>query len=52
MTIPLILEKALYVAAVIVLCAQHRVPPDRIVTVASDVLLGLLFGIAFRKSPA
>jgi hypothetical protein len=46
------LEKFVYVITVIVLYMQHRVNPDQLWFVSTDLLLGLLFAAAFLKTPA
>lgn len=51
MMIPSVLEKALYVGAVVALYAQHRVPASHLATAAVDSILAVLFVIAFFTSP-
>jgi hypothetical protein len=48
--IPAILEKAGFVIAVAVLFLQHRVPAMLLVPTALDLLLGVLFVVAFVKT--
>lgn len=48
--IPSVLEKAGYVAAVVVLYLQKRLELEQLVAGGPDVLLGLLFLIAFFKT--
>jgi hypothetical protein len=49
--LPAILEKASYVIAVAVLAAQGRVPQPIIGAAAMDATLGVLFIVAFFKTP-
>jgi hypothetical protein len=49
--IPSILEKATYAAAVFTLVAQSRMRHSDLVFAATDSLLGLLFVIAYFKTP-
>jgi hypothetical protein len=50
--IPSILEKAGYGAAVLVLVLQGRMHPSDLVFGGADLLLGLLFVIAYFKTPS
>jgi hypothetical protein len=50
--IPSVLEKVTYSAAIIVLVLQNRTNPSDLVFAATDVLLGVLFVIAYFKSPS
>jgi hypothetical protein len=52
MMIPSILEKFSFVAAMVVLYAQHRVHPSDLFLVGIDGLLGVLFLLAFLRTPA
>ncbi|MGB7283816.1 MAG: hypothetical protein WBE13_16240 [Candidatus Acidiferrum sp.] len=49
--IPSILEKATYAAAVFILISKGRMHHSDLVFAASDTLLGLLFLIAYFKTP-
>ncbi|MGB2625126.1 MAG: hypothetical protein WA857_15050 [Candidatus Acidiferrum sp.] len=49
--IPSILEKATYAIAVVTLVLQHRMHPSDLVFACTDSLLGLLFLIAYFKTP-
>jgi hypothetical protein len=49
--IPSILEKAAYAVAVITLVLQHRMHPSDLVFGCTDALLGILFVIAYFKTP-
>ena len=49
--IPCILEKASYSVAVFVLVSQGRMHPSDLVFGGTDLLLGLLFVIAYFKTP-
>jgi hypothetical protein len=51
MMIPSILEKFSFVTAMIVLYTQHRVHPSDLFLVAIDGLLGVLFLVAFVRTP-
>ncbi len=50
MMIASVLEKASYVAAVVVLFLQRRLGPLELMTGGPDALLGLLFLVAFFKT--
>jgi len=50
--IPSILEKFGYGASLTVLYLQHRLHPSDLAFGAMDALFGLLFVIAFLKTPA
>jgi hypothetical protein len=50
--IPCVLEKVSWSAAVIVLVLQQRMHKSDLVFVATDLFLGLLFVIAYFKTPA
>jgi hypothetical protein len=50
--IPSVLEKVTYGAAVIVLVLQNRTHPSDLVFAATDLLLGVLFVVAYLKTPA
>jgi hypothetical protein len=50
--IPSVLEKVTYGAAVIVLVLQNRTHPSDLVFAATDLLLGVLFVVAYFKTPA
>ena len=50
--IPSILEKASFSVAVFVLVSQKRMHPSDLVFVGTDLLLGLLFVIAYFKTPS
>lgn len=52
MMIPAILEKAVFVPAVIFLVFQHRVSPVMLAPTSIDLILGVLFVIAYIKTPA
>lgn len=52
MMIPSVLEKFGYVLSMGVLYIQGRIAVTDVVTVVPDLLLGLLFAIAFAKTPA
>lgn len=49
--IPSVLEKISYAAPVVVLVLQGRMHPSDLVFVGSDSLLGILFAIAYLKTP-
>jgi hypothetical protein len=49
--LPSILEKATYAAAIITLVVQHRTNPSDLLFAATDSLLGLLFLLAYFKTP-
>lgn len=51
MMIPAILEKAVFVPAVIFLVFQHRVSPVMLAPTSIDLILGVLFVIAYIKTP-
>jgi hypothetical protein len=48
--IPAVLEKVSYVAPVVVLVFQGRMHPSDLVFVGSDLLLGVLFVLAYLKT--
>jgi hypothetical protein len=48
--IPSVLEKVSYVAPVVVLVLQGRMHPSDLVFVGSDLLLGVLFVLAYLKA--
>ena len=48
--IPSLLEKVSYVAPVVVLVLQGRMHPSDLVFVGSDLLLGVLFTVAYFKT--
>lgn len=50
--IPSVLEKATYASAVFILVAQGRMHPSDLVFGGTDTLLGLLFVIAYFRTPA
>lgn len=50
--IPSILEKASFSVAVFVLVSQKRMHPSDLVFAGTDLLLGLLFVIAYFKTPS
>jgi len=50
--IPSILEKASFSVAVFVLVSQNRMHPSDLVFAGTDLLLGLLFVIAYFKTPS
>jgi hypothetical protein len=50
--IPCILEKIGYCSTIIVLVRQGRMHPSDLVFAATDLLLGLLFVIAYVKTPS
>jgi hypothetical protein len=50
--IPSVLEKVTYGAAVIVLVLQNRTQPSDLVFAATDLLVGVLFVVAYFKTPA
>jgi hypothetical protein len=50
--IPSVLEKLTYVIALIVLYLQSRITALQLTTAGPDALLGLLFVIAFSKTPS
>lgn len=50
--IPSVLEKVTYSAAIIVLVLQNRTHPSDLVFAATDVLLGVLFVVAYFKTPS
>ena len=52
MMIPSILEKLIYSAAVLTLFLQGRISPGDLLFSGTDLLLGLLFVIAFFKTAA
>jgi len=49
--IPSIFEKFSYGTAVVVLVLQNRMKPSDLVFAATDVLLGVLFIVAYLKTP-
>jgi hypothetical protein len=49
--IPSVLEKVTFGAAIIVLVLQNRTHPSDLLFAAIDLLLGVLFAIAYFKSP-
>lgn len=49
--IPSILEKFLYGASVVVLVSQHRMHSSDLMFGGTDLLLGILFVIAYFKTP-
>jgi hypothetical protein len=49
--LPSILEKATYAIAIVVLVLQSRTNPHDLVFAATDALLGLLFVIAYFRTP-
>jgi hypothetical protein len=48
--VPSVLEKVSYVAPVVVLVLQGRMHPSDLVFVGSDLLLGVLFVLAYLKT--
>jgi hypothetical protein len=50
--IPSILEKATYALAIVILVLQSRTNPHDLIFAATDALLGLLFIVAYAKTPA
>ncbi len=52
MMIPAILEKASFSIAVVILFFQNRVSPLMLALAAIDSLLGVLFVVAYVKTPA
>jgi hypothetical protein len=50
--IPSILEKVSFSLAVLVLVSQNRMHPSDLVFAGTDLLLGLLFVIAYFKTPS
>jgi hypothetical protein len=50
--IPCVLEKIGYAAPVVILVLQGRMHPSDLVFAATDLLLGLLFVIAYFKTPS
>ena len=50
--IPSILEKVSFSFAVLVLVSQNRMHPSDLVFAGTDLLLGLLFVIAYLKTPS
>lgn len=51
MMIPAVIEKATFSIAVIVLFLQHRVSPVMLGFGIIDLILGVLFAVAYRKTP-
>ena len=49
--IPSVLEKATYAIAVVTLVLQRRMHPSDLVFAGTDALLGVLFVIAYFKTP-
>lgn len=49
--LPSILEKVTYAAAMVTLVLQHRTNPSDLLFALTDTLLGLLFLIAYFKTP-
>ena len=50
--IPSVIEKVTYGAAIIVLVLQNRTRPTDLVFAGTDLLLGILFAIAYVKTSA
>ena len=50
--LPSIFEKFSYVTAVVILVLQHRMHPSDLTFAATDGLLGILFVVAYFKTPA
>ena len=50
--LPAIAEKLVFVAALVVLYAQARIAPSQAAAGAVDLVLGVLFTIAFFKTPS
>lgn len=50
MMIPSVLEKFAYGISLIVLYLQHHIHPQDLTFAATDILLGILFLIAFQKT--
>ena len=49
--IPSVLEKLSYVSALVVLVLEKRTNPTDLIFAATDLLLGILFVIAYLKTP-
>lgn len=50
--IPSVLEKLSYVSALVVLVLEKRTNPTDLIFAATDLLLGILFVIAYLKTPS
>jgi hypothetical protein len=50
--IPSVLEKATYSAAIVVLVLENRTHSSDLVFAATDLLLGVLFVVAYLKTPS